>query len=99
MLVAAGFQEAVIEVLVQNTMEALAPRCEKKIVLAGGVAANGRLREVLKKRCAEEGVMLYLPDRHLCTDNAAMIACAGYYIFIKYGADDLTLDAFADLPF
>lgn len=97
--VAAGFQEAVIEVLVQNTMEALAPRCEKKIVLAGGVAANGRLREVLKKRCAEEGVMLYLPDRHLCTDNAAMIACAGYYRFIKYGADDLTLDAFADLPF
>ena len=68
-------------------------------MLAGGVAANSRIREAVAKRCEEEGIELFLPEKKLCTDNAAMIACAGYYKYLKCGADSLRLDATANLPF
>ena len=96
--VAAGFQEAVLEVVVDKTMDAALSRGEKRIVLAGGVAANSRLRQMLKERCDKEGLGLYYPPPILCTDNAAMIGSAAYYKYLKGQFDGLDLDAVADLP-
>lgn len=102
--VAAGFQEAVIEVLVNKAVEAVIKASETKntprrLVVAGGVAANSRLREALGDACKKEGIELFLPEKHLCTDNAAMIGSAAYYKFLAEGKDGLNLDAYADLPF
>lgn len=97
--VAQGFQEAVVEVLTEKTISAVKSFNEDKLVIAGGVAANSRLREELKLRCEKEGIKLYLPDKGLCTDNAAMIGSAAYYKYIENGPDGLELDAFADLDF
>lgn len=97
--VAAGFQEAVVEVLVAKSIEAAKALGEKRLVVAGGVAANSRLREALTQECEKEGIKLYLPEIGLCTDNAAMIGSAAYYKYIEEGPDDLLIDAYADLPF
>lgn len=97
--VAAGFQEAVVEVLVAKSVEAAKSLGEKRLVVAGGVAANSRLREALTQECEKEGIKLYLPEIGLCTDNAAMIGSAAYYKYIEEGPDDLLIDAYADLPF
>ena len=97
--IAAGFQEAIVDVLVDKSMQAVRQYGDGRLVLAGGVAANSRIREVVAKRCEEEGIELFLPEKKLCTDNAAMIACAGYYKYLKCGADSLRLDATANLPF
>jgi len=95
--VAVAFQDAVVEVLVEKAISAVKEMGETKLVLAGGVAANGKLREELARRCNEESIELFLPERVLCTDNAAMIGSAAYYKYITDGTDDLTLDAYADI--
>ena len=92
--VAASFQQAVMDVIVRKAMDACELRHEKKLVLAGGVAANSKLREMLGAECRKHGVQLYYPAPILCTDNGAMIACAAYYKNIKQGQDDLTMDAY-----
>ena len=97
--VAAGFQEAVVEVLVEKAVHAVKSLGRDRLVMAGGVSANSRLREAMAERCRKEGIELFLPDKALCTDNAAMIASAAYYKYRKYGPDDLTLDAFANMPY
>ena len=97
--IAAGFQEAIVDVLVDKSMQAVRQYGDGRLVLAGGVAANSRIREAVAKRCEEEGIELFLPEKKLCTDNAAMIACSGYYKYLKCGADSLRLDATANLPF
>ena len=98
--VAAGFQEAVVDVLISKAIEAVhGYNGEKRLVIAGGVAANSRLREALQVACAKENIKLYLPEIGLCTDNAAMIGSAAYYKYMEFGADDLTIDAYADLDF
>ena len=97
--VAAGFQEAVVEVLVNKTIDAAKKLGEDRIVAAGGVAANSRLRAALTEACDNNGIKLYLPDKKLCTDNAAMIAVSAYHKYREYGADGLDLDAYANLPF
>lgn len=97
--IAAGFQEAIVEVLVDKSMQAVRQYGNGRLVLAGGVAANSRIREAITRRCEKEGIKLYLPEKKLCTDNAAMIGCAGYYKYLKCGADSLHLDATANLPF
>ncbi|MBO4235259.1 MAG: tRNA (adenosine(37)-N6)-threonylcarbamoyltransferase complex transferase subunit TsaD [Firmicutes bacterium] len=95
--VAIAFQDAVVEVLVEKAISAVKDMGEEKLVLAGGVAANGKLREELARRCEEEGIDLFLPEKILCTDNAAMIGAAAYYKYMAEGTDDLTLDAYADI--
>lgn len=97
--IAAGFQEAIVDVLVDKSMQAVRQYGDGRLVLAGGVAANSRIREAVAKRCEEEEIELFLPEKKLCTDNAAMIACAGYYKYLKCGADSLRLDAIANLSF
>lgn len=96
--VAASFQQAVLDVIVAKTVGAALDMKKDKIVLAGGVAANSRLREMLQAECEKHGLKLYHPSPILCTDNAAMIGCAAYYKYIAGGADDLTLDAIPNLP-
>ncbi len=85
--VAAGFQEAAVEVMTEKVD--LAARAEdlSAVSLSGGVAANSLLRERLKERSEASGWSLHLPARRYCTDNAAMIACAGGYALLRNGAD------------
>ena len=73
---AAGFQEAVVDVLVGKTLQAAEDVGAKQIALAGGVAANKRLREVMLARTK---LPVLIPDVPLCTDNAAMVAAAGFF--------------------
>lgn len=78
---AASFQQAIVDVLADHTFEAAKRHNIKKICIAGGVAANRALREEMKNRACKSGLELFVPPVALCTDNAAMIACAGYYSY------------------
>lgn len=97
--VAASFQAAVVEVLVNKAVGLAKERGRKQMVLAGGVAANSCLRETLKTACDKAGIELFTPPPVLCTDNAAMIGAAAYYEYLA-GARDMRmdLDAFANAP-
>ena len=92
--VAASFQQAVMDVIVRKAVDACISLKEKKLVLAGGVAANSKLREMLTEECRKHGIKLYFPSPIFCTDNGAMIACSAYYKYMKEGEDDLTMDAY-----
>lgn len=96
--ISASFQQAVVDVIVDKAVAAAEERGEQKLVMAGGVAANSRLREEMQSACDAHGIRLYRPDPVLCTDNGAMIASAAYYKYRKHGADGLDLDAYANLP-
>ena len=95
--IAASFQQAVLDVIVKKTIAAAERMGEKRLVLAGGVAANSALRAQLADACREKGIQLFCPPPVLCTDNAAMIACAAYYAYQEGVQDDLTLDAYPAL--
>lgn len=75
----AAFQEAIVDVLVVKTMRAAADKAVTNVIMAGGVASNSRLRERMAAAGAERGLNVFWPAPILCTDNAAMIAAAGYY--------------------
>ena len=77
--VAASFQEAVVDVLVTRARRAAADVGARALCLAGGVAANSLLRRTVEAACAEDGIGAFLPSRALCTDNAAMVAAAGWW--------------------
>lgn len=77
--VCASFQEAAVDVQVLKTMRAVNAEGAMAVFLAGGVAANSRLREKLSEACREAEVRLFIPSSTYCTDNAAMVACCGYY--------------------
>lgn len=89
---AASFQEAAIEPLVVKTLRAAQDKSIKHIALSGGVAANSRLRSMFAERL-EPHQKLFYPSIKLCTDNAAMIAAAGYYRYQKDGAGELIVNA------
>ena len=76
--IAASFQEAVVDVLVSKTMRAVEDKGVTTVSVTGGVSANSRLREVFQEKCGNKGITVYFPALSLCTDNAAMIAAAGY---------------------
>ena len=91
--VAASFQEAVVDVLVRKARRAARDTGAKAICLAGGVAANSSLRERTLDACIEDGLRAYLPSRAMCTDNAAMIATAGWYRLASDGPSPLDTGA------
>ena len=76
---AASFQKAVVDVLVEHTMMAAKDFGMKKVAIAGGVASNGTLRAAMEKACEENGYQFFRPSPIFCTDNAAMIGVAAYY--------------------
>lgn len=95
--IAASFQQAVMDVIVEKSVAAVKHRGEDRLVLAGGVAANSKLRQMLGEACRANGITLYRPATELCTDNAAMIGAAAYYKYRSKGADGLDLDAYASM--
>ena len=94
---AASFQQAVSDVLVFKTIKACKENNIKILTLAGGVSANSFLRKSMQDACDKEGIKLCVPSLKLCTDNAAMIGCAGYYEFIKGNFASLDLNAYPNL--
>lgn len=96
--VAASFQQAVMDVIVDKTIGAAVSLGKKKVVLAGGVAANSKLRSMLEEACKAKEIELFRPSPILCTDNGAMIGCAAYYKYKEFGADSLDMDAYPSLP-
>ena len=81
--VAASFQKAVIDVLVEHSLHAVKEYGFHKFAIAGGVAANSSLRAAFERKCAGRNVAFYYPSPIYCTDNAAMIGVAGYYEYIR----------------
>ena len=94
---AASYQQAIIEVLVEKSIRCAKEKNMDKIVLAGGVAANRGLRDLLKRRCEEEGLKVQYPSLILCTDNAAMIGSVAYYQYIKGNHSPLNLNGVPNL--
>lgn len=95
--VAASFQKSVISNLIDHVLLAAGEKSYHKIAVAGGVASNSYLREQLTKRGADEGVEILFPEAILCTDNAAMIASAGYYQYLEKDFADLSVNAIPSL--
>ncbi len=95
--IAASFQRAVVEALTQKAVKAIEIFGDRKFAIAGGVASNSALRESLKNACRELDTEFYLPSPVLCTDNAAMIAAAAYYDYIRGKKAPLSLNAVPDL--
>ena len=96
--IAASFQSAVVGALIDKIVAAVGAEGINRVVLSGGVSANSALRSSMKEKAMSEGIELFLPSLNLCTDNAAMIASAGYYYFKKGELADFTLNPKAYLP-
>lgn len=96
--VAASFQKAVIDVLVEHALHAVKQYGYDKFAIAGGVASNSSLRKAFEEECAKRNIKFYHPSPIFCTDNAAMIGVAGYYEFIKGARSGLDLNAVPNLP-
>jgi len=95
--IAASFQNAVVEVIVEKTIEAARLLHMDTVCLAGGVASNSALREAMKAACEKEGLKFSYPSPILCTDNAAMIGAAAYYEYMAGTRHGLDLNAVPNL--
>lgn len=95
--VAASFQKAVIDVLVEHSLHAVKAYGYDKFAIAGGVASNASLREAFERECGKRRIMFYRPSPLLCTDNAAMIGTAGYYEYIRGVRSGYDLNAVPNL--
>jgi N6-L-threonylcarbamoyladenine synthase len=95
---AASFQAAVIDTLVRNCMEAARQTRVDRLAICGGVAANRMLRQELTQQCRDAGLIFHCPPPELCTDNAVMVAIAGYHILRMRKPDNLKLDVFSAMP-
>ena len=95
--IAASFQEAVTDVLSAKLVKAALNKKSEYAVLAGGVASNSRLRELITQRGEHAGIKVLYPSPILCTDNAAMIGCAAYYRYVRGMRSDFTLNAMPNL--
>lgn len=95
--VAASFQAAVNDVLVEKSVRLANEKNRDKFVLSGGVAANRDLRNRLELELDKLGIKVYYPSMELCTDNAAMIASAGYFNYLEYGEDTLKVNVVPNL--
>jgi N6-L-threonylcarbamoyladenine synthase len=96
--VAASFQHAIVETLVDVTRRAITGTGATRVVVTGGVSANGPLREAMARLAEEEGATLLVPPLSRCTDNASMIAYAGWLRLARGERDPLTVNAEAELP-
>ena len=94
----ASFSLAVSEMLVPRTMEALRQTGRKKLAIAGGVAANSRIRADFMKQAEENSIELYIPPIRLCGDNGAMIGAQAYYEYLAGNLADQSLNAYATMP-
>ena len=94
---AASFQKDVAEILTENVEKAIKETGIKKVALAGGVSANLYIRNKFEELKKKQGLEILYPELRLCTDNAAMIAAAGYYHYIKGEQSDLSLNAIPNL--
>ena len=94
---AASFQRAVTGVLADKTLKAARAKGVRQVILAGGVAANGALRQAMREALEPHGIRLGYPAPVLCTDNAAMIAAAGHYLFEAGVRSELDLNAVPSL--
>ena len=94
---AASFQKAVVDVLTEKSMAFVEEKGYRHFAVAGGVASNSALRASLQEACEKRGVSFYAPSPVLCTDNAAMIGCAGYYEYLKGVRADWHLNAVPNL--
>jgi N6-L-threonylcarbamoyladenine synthase len=94
--ICASFSAAVIDVLVEKTMAAVAKTGAGRILVGGGVATNSELRRRLARRCATEHIRLHLSPLCYCTDNAAMVAALGYHLLLRGHTGDLSLTADAN---
>ena len=95
--IAASFQKAVIDVLVEHAVQAAKEYRIDKFAIAGGVASNQTLREAMEKACKERGIQFYHPSPIFCTDNAAMIGSAAYYEYLQGRRDGWDLNAVPNL--
>lgn len=93
--IACSFQNRVIEILTKKTMRALKKYNVKNLIIAGGVSANSGIRNRFTELCEKEGINLTIPNIKYCTDNAAMIATAGYFAYKKGIRSDVDLKATA----
>lgn len=97
--IAASFQAAVVDMLVQRVWQAVEQCGVQQVMLAGGVAANGALRNRLMEEAEQRDIRLHIPPMAYCTDNAAMIGAAAWPLYRKGRFDDLTMDAEARFAF
>ena len=93
----ASFQRAVVEVLVEHTIEVAKDYNIKNVAMAGGVASNTALRSLMEEKCSEEGLKLHFPSPIYCTDNAAMIGVTAYFEYLNENFKDLALNAVPNL--